>query len=266
MVPSGSKATVAVRRPGEADLTGSAAIKRAPSKTLINKFARSWVLDKTRISLSEGLKINADLNGGDLGALAEMLAKMNVKVDDLVGLKILDIIVTRSGSLMLRCSDGSVYLMSCDFTDFEDTQTFPFALTDFLTGYSGGTGTGKVTFQPDSDICVLVLELSFSRKDKTYKGSLTFVMKPASGVGLKGFTFTPERLSLKTGETRQLQMNANPADGVCTALLQWEVSDSTVVAVSRAGVVTALAAGEATISVNDGKKHAGTCTVTVATP
>lgn len=136
---------------------------------------KTWPITKTRISVSEGIKINADLNGCDLGELAKLLEGLGVKVgDSLTGVKIETVEFTW-GSMILHCSNGHNYEAYCNYDGYEGTRTFGFSLSDFLSGFSGGDGKATVKFS--SGVCMLTLEMSFARGDKNYKGSITFVLK-----------------------------------------------------------------------------------------
>lgn len=136
---------------------------------------KAWPITKTRISVSEGIKINADLVGCDLGELAKLLEGLGVKVgDSLNGVKIENVEFTW-GSMLLHCSNGHNYSAYCNYDGYADTRTFGFSLSDFLSGFSGGDGKATVKFS--SGVCMLTLEMQFARGEKNYKGSITFVLK-----------------------------------------------------------------------------------------
>ncbi|MCR5709103.1 MAG: Ig-like domain-containing protein [Bacteroidales bacterium] len=259
---SGSKATIGFRTGSGKRITGQGTVAKAPSTDLIKKISRTWSIQKTRVSISDGLKVNADLNGGNLGELASILSSLGVSGMDMDGLEISDIIITRSGSVLLRRSDGVNYLAFCDFTNIEKTGAFTFTLDNFPVSFSGGVGEGNVKFQ--GDLCLLTMNLQFGRKDKNYKGSLIFVLSAASAApGVKGLSFQTSGATLLSGEEFQLLPAVIPGDAACTALLKWEVSDPKVAKVTRGGLVTALAAGSATVTASDGKGHTASCTFTV---
>lgn len=259
---SGSKATIGFRKGSGKKVTGEAKVVKAPSTDLIKKISKTWSITKTRVSIADGLKVNADLNGGDLGELATILSSLGVKGMDMDGLVISDIVITRSGSVLLRRSDGVNYLADCDFSKIESTGKFTFSLDNFPIGFSGGEGEGSVTFQ--GDLCILTMTLQFGRKDKNYKGSLTFVLTADSAnPSVKGLSFQTDGASLSPGAELQLLPAVNPADAACTALLKWTVSDEKVAKVTRGGLVTALAEGSALVTASDGKGHTASCNITV---
>ena len=82
-----------------------------------------------------------------------------------------------------------------------------------------------------------------------------------------GVSLNREALSLQTGQSTTLEATISPKNGKY-ASLTWTSSDSSIVTVDENGKVTALKAGEATITVTvvteDGQEFTATCTVTVA--
>jgi len=86
-------------------------------------------------------------------------------------------------------------------------------------------------------------------------------------VAVTGMTIDPATASLTVGETLTLTPTVLP-DTATDKTVTWTTSDETVATVDANGVVTALAAGEATITAtaNDGSGVTGTCTVTVSEP
>ena len=79
-------------------------------------------------------------------------------------------------------------------------------------------------------------------------------------------TLDKETMALEAGKTNTLQATVSPADAT-NKKVTWSSSDETVATVSSTGVVTGVAAGEATITVTteDGGKTAS-CVVTVTEP
>lgn len=156
--------------------SGEGKVQSPPSaSSSASELFKTWPITKTRISVSEGIKINADLAGCDLGELARLLRGVGVKIDDsLAGVKIESVEFTW-GSMLLHCSNGHNYSAYCKYDNYAQDKTFQFSLSDFLSGFSGGDGTARVQFT--GGLCVLTLEMSFSRGQKHYKGSITFVLK-----------------------------------------------------------------------------------------
>ena len=85
----------------------------------------------------------------------------------------------------------------------------------------------------------------------------------AATVSVTGVTLEPTSLSLFTGNTATLTATVQPSDATSKAVT-WNTSDNTVATVDENGTVTAVGAGEATITVTteDGCKTA-TCKVKV---
>lgn len=77
-------------------------------------------------------------------------------------------------------------------------------------------------------------------------------------------TLSAENLTVYLGETAQLTATVN--EDAENKTLTWTSSDNTIATVDETGLVTPVAAGEATITVssNDGSGKTATCTVTVA--
>ena len=79
-------------------------------------------------------------------------------------------------------------------------------------------------------------------------------------IELTGITVAPTKVNLELNATYQLSAVKEPANA--PGDLEWKSSDTGVATVSSTGMVTAVAKGEATITVTCGDKKA-TCTVTV---
>ena len=95
--------------------------------------------------------------------------------------------------------------------------------------------------------------------------TLTVQAKPAS-VPVTGVTLEPKELSLYTGQSETLAATVQPEDATNQSVT-WKSSDDTIATVDSTGKVTAVGAGNATITVTteDGEKTA-TCSVTVTRP
>ena len=83
----------------------------------------------------------------------------------------------------------------------------------------------------------------------------------APTIALTGVTVAPTKVNLELNATCQLSAVKEPVNA--TGILNWESSNTGVATVDSNGKVTAVAKGEATITVSCGDKKA-TCTVTVA--
>ena len=123
------------------------------------------------------------------------------------------------------------------------------------TGWSGGSWTGDASS-------------SVSYSGDIYDvgmGQLKIVFTIEESVAVTGVTLDKTEVALNIGETVTLTATVAPDDAT-DKTVTWATSDETVATVAD-GVVTAVAAGTATITVitTDGAKTA-TCTVTVAEP
>jgi phi13 family phage major tail protein len=101
-----------------------------------------------------------------------------------------------------------------------------------------------------------------STPDEVYNNWYSAVYT-STPVAVTGVVLLPESLSLEVDEVRQLAATVLPLIATNKAVT-WSSSDETKATVSSAGLVTGIAAGEATITVTtvDGSKT-DTCTVTV---
>ncbi len=88
----------------------------------------------------------------------------------------------------------------------------------------------------------------------------------AETVAVTGVTVDPTEWEMEVGDTKELTATVAPAEATNKAVT-WKSDDESVATVSNAGVVTAIAAGTATITVTttDGGKTA-TCAITVNEP
>ena len=130
-------------------------------------------------------------------------------------------------------------------------------LPDGLTLNSDGTITGTPTAAGTS---------TFTVKAENTAGSdskeLTLTINPAP-ILVTGVTLDKNTLELFTGDTASLIATVEPSDAT-NKNVTWSSSDNTVATVDNNGTVTAVGAGNATITVttDDGSKTA-TCKVTV---
>ena len=82
-----------------------------------------------------------------------------------------------------------------------------------------------------------------------------------------GITVSPTSITLEEGQTQQLTASITP-DNASNKTVSWSSNNINIATVSSTGLVTAKAAGTATITVkaNDGSGVSGTCNVTVTNP
>ena len=128
------------------------------------------------------------------------------------------------------------------------------------------------TCQSDMDATVtfvmgngVVTSIEFSNpKDTNYTNFIGTYTAPPTDVHVTGVSLGLTKLNLQAGDTRNLTATITP-DNATNKNVTWTSSDDDVVTVSNTGEVSAIAEGEATITVTtvDGNKTA-TCAVKVA--
>lgn len=131
---------------------------------------------------------------------------------------------------------------------------------------------GAVTFQGYMLINALSSDggsndiITFSTEFKVAAADTIQILDTDEVVPATGVTVTPATASLAVGATRQLTGTVNPTDAT-DRTGTWTTSDATKATVSSTGLVTAVAAGSATITFtsSDGG-FTGTTAVTVTTP
>lgn len=131
------------------------------------------------------------------------------------------------------------------------------------------TTIGNVTFSGSaSGAIVVTLDNSDAAARAVYIQSITvtYTTGGADPVAVTGVTVDPTKWEMEVGETKELTATVAP-DEATNKNVSWKSSDDGVATVSAAGVVTAVAAGTATITVTtaDGGKTA-TCAITVNAP
>lgn len=123
------------------------------------------------------------------------------------------------------------------------------ANTGVVTATAGGGGSVTIT--------------ATAKDGSGVKGTFDITVT-ADAVAVTGVKLDASTAALKVGETKQLTATVEPANAT-DQTVTWSTSDQTVATVSTAGLVTAVKAGSATITVTttDGDKTA-TCAVTVS--
>ena len=139
------------------------------------KLCRTWVITKTRVSISGSVKANADFTGCDLGEIADFARKQGIEVKrDLSGIKIESITVAPSGEATVKYSSGNPDVADCDFSSL-DKGVLKYAWKEATAlGYEIANGTAKVEFE--DEYCLLTLKSSFEKDSKNYDLSVIFVM------------------------------------------------------------------------------------------
>ena len=130
-----------------------------------------------------------------------------------------------------------------------------------LTLNSDGTITGTPTTAGQFTFTATATN-SAGSDSKEYE----LTINAPQNIPVNGVTLNPTLLSLFTGGSETLTATVEPGNATNKALT-WSTSDNTVATVDENGKVTAVGAGEATITVTteDGRKTA-TCIVTVTVP
>ena len=107
--------------------------------------------------------------------------------------------------------------------------------------------------------------VAINKKNHNYISSLSdfyVTVTEAPVIALTGLTVAPTQVNLeKAGDTFQLSAVKQPVNA--PGSLNWESSNTSVATVDSTGMVTAVAKGEATITVSCGEEMKATCTVTV---
>ncbi|MEC0241272.1 S8 family serine peptidase [Paenibacillus dokdonensis] len=131
------------------------------------------------------------------------------------------------------------------------------------TGIATVSDTGKVTAVKEGETTVTV-----SYEGKTYEVSVKVTDETTTPVEpeLKSITVSPDRVALKVGQDTQLAATAVYSDGSkkeVTSDAKYSVPGTSIVTVSNTGKVTAVGAGQTTITVSyEGKSYDVSVTVT----
>ena len=139
--------------------------------------------------------------------------------------------------------------------------------TDELTWSVSGTNSDAVTLNTTTgkEVTVTAAEEGTATITVTagsYSDTCTVTVKPAE-VAVTGVTLNKTELTLEEDATATLTATVNPTEAT-NKIVTWSSSNPEIASVSTDGIVTAVSAGEATITVttDDGEKT-DTCKVTV---
>lgn len=159
----------------------------------------------------------------------------------------------------------SYYPSPFDYIITFDTNTFKEGEQYIIAPYAKGTGsaapTRMRTLHAASDYYIATVK----------NGTVTLELMgapssdpPATKVYVTGITLNTTTASLSVGQILQLTPTISPSNATDKSVT-WTSSNTTVATVSSAGLVTAKAAGNATITckANDGSNKQATCTITV---
>ncbi len=197
-----------------------------------------------------------------------------------------DKVIINSGKLTItNVSVGinaSVITFNGGTTSFESVSTGIYGSTTINDGVltiqsTGRSIDGSITVSPTDDkviyyrtstdendaSMVLPWEPVTFELDSTY---LSITPNELVMINVTGLTLDQTELTLPTGSTQQLSVTITPEDAT-DKRIAWSSSDETIAVVSDDAIVTAVAPGEATITVTskDGQ-HSASCTVTVYNP
>lgn len=158
--------------------------------------------------------------------------------------------------------DSTLIVLSPGETKPTKIKIYPELASDKRVSYTSSDedvctvdGEGNITGKRSGSAIIIVRTV-----DGNKTAMLTVIVRAGS---VTGVTLTPETLSMKIGESRDLTVNVEPYAAI-DKTVTYTSSDSSVVTVGNTGKVKAVGAGTATVTVttNDGNFTA-TCTVTV---
>ena len=131
------------------------------------------------------------------------------------------------------------------------------------TEISGATGSTYTTAATTTSMSGYQYRCEVSNSAGSVTSNAVTLTVNAATVSVTGVTLEPKELSLYTGQSETLAATVQPEDATNQSVT-WKSSDDTIATVDSTGKVTAVGAGNATITVTteDGEKTA-TCTVTV---
>lgn len=197
-----------------------------------------------------------------------------------------DKVIINSGKLTITHASVAINADAITFnggtTAFESVTTGIYGSTTINDGVltirsTGRSIDGSVTVSPTEDkviyyrtsteeddaSMVLPWEPVTFELDSNY---LSITSNELVMINVIGLTLDQTELTLPTGSTQQLSVTITPEDAT-DKRINWSSSNETIAAVSDDGIVTAMAAGEATITVTskDGQQSAS-CSVTVYDP
>jgi len=142
----------------------------------------------------------------------------------------------------------------------KETKELVVSCKQLATRIAKALGVTSVTFQADK----LVLTKSGTSVNLAFDKITDYVKKPGNYfVSVASVTLAPTTASKTVGQTQQLTPTVLPANAANKSVT-YATSDASKATVSASGLVTAVAAGTATITVKtvDGNKTA-TCVVTI---
>jgi len=176
---SGSSLKFTVNKSSGENYTGTGSSKTGSTSSIGDKLFRTWTISKTRVSISDGVKANADFNGCNLGEIANFIANQGISISDkesLQGVSVTSVTLTSAGSYILAYSNNRTDVGTCNYSSLS-SGSFTYSWDSSTMGYSFENGKGSVAFE--NGMCLLTLNADIKNSSKTYKTSVVFVMKPA---------------------------------------------------------------------------------------
>lgn len=157
-----------------------------------------------------------------------------------------------TNSQVSACGSGTAFTTSSSVITFNNTTIS----WDTLKNYGSDFGM-RINCRRNSSRTANTIYIYGAEIDVTYT---------AEDVHVTGVTLNKNSLSLEEGDTEQLTETVAPSNATDKSV-SWSSSNTSVATVSSSGLVTAVSAGSATITVTttDGAKTA-TCAVTVTQP
>jgi len=122
--------------------------------TAANVLFRSWTVDKTRVSIADGVTVSADFKGCNFKDIADFFRDNGYVVEDDIpaGHSLSSVSVTGAGSLIFVYSDGDIGLGSCTVSG----SSLSYQWNEPEMGYSFETGKAGYSFQGNK--CILAFE------------------------------------------------------------------------------------------------------------
>ena len=220
--------------------------------------------------------VKADLLTTQGGTLTTIASSLNLRQSDGATFKVGELTATLNGTVTLAnqiaivkfsLSDGNNALKTTELTISDGSKTITVkpseAASDLYVAMAPTSGSGA--------------NYSFSATvgSETYTYSKTGVILAAGTyyhspikmdkvlvvIPVSSLTLDPETLTMTIGDEATVAATVN--SDATTKTVTWSVSEGTAVTVDQTGKVTAVAAGDATITAKAGEKTA-TCTVTVS--
>ena len=174
---SGSTGTFSLKKNDGKTVSGDVKVEKpkATSSTQA-KLCHVWTITKTRVSITDGAKANADFSGCDLGEIETFAKNQGIEINrDFTGVKVNTITVYPMGTVLISLSNGVTEVADCDISSVEKDGTMKYSWPgESPMGYTYSSGTAKVSFQNEN--VIVSVEAKFTKETKNYNLAVTFVM------------------------------------------------------------------------------------------